>query len=94
MQTAKKIHFLRKAKGLTLEELGTIVGSPKSYVWDIENKPNVRVSGDKIFRIAKALGTTADYLLDDGSQRDLVAEIDARLGAGWCEEFANRLRGE
>ncbi len=33
-----KIKELRKEKGLTLEQLAEIIGSGKSYIWDLENK--------------------------------------------------------
>lgn len=34
----KKIHDLRKQKGLTLDQLAKQVNSSKSYIWELENK--------------------------------------------------------
>ena len=65
-----KIRKLRKEKGLTLDRLAEMSDSSKSYVWELENKNPPRPSGDKVARIAAALGVTADFLLND-------AEVDA-----------------
>jgi len=59
-----KINELRRAKGLTLEQLGEATGSSKSYMWEIENKDVARPSAEKLDRIASALDVTADYLID------------------------------
>ncbi len=61
----EKIKRLRKEKGLTLEELAKESGSSKSYIWELENKNPPRPSGEKVNAIAKELGVTADYLLDE-----------------------------
>ena len=58
-----KIHRLRKEKGYTLEKLGEITESSKSYIWELENKNPPRPSADKIAKIASALGVTSDYLV-------------------------------
>jgi transcriptional regulator with XRE-family HTH domain len=72
----EKIRELRKKASLTLEQLAAMTGSSKSYVWELENKNPPRPSADKIDKIAKALGVTADYLMDE--QADLAtAEDDA-----------------
>ncbi len=51
-------------------------GSSKSYVWELENKNPPRPSAEKIDRIAKALGVTADYLMDS------EADLATRRGRG------------
>ncbi|MGE0371673.1 MAG: helix-turn-helix domain-containing protein [Gammaproteobacteria bacterium] len=61
----RKIRELRKVKGLTLDELAERTESSKSYIWDLENKPVARPSGDKLGRIARELGVTPEFLLDD-----------------------------
>ena len=60
-----KIKTLRKAKGLTLEQLAEQIGSGKSYVWEIENKGVKRPSAEKLALIAKALNVTTDFLIDN-----------------------------
>jgi transcriptional regulator with XRE-family HTH domain len=60
----EKIRKLRKQKGHTLEKLGELTESSKSYIWELENKNPPRPSADKIAKIASALGVTSDYLLD------------------------------
>ena len=59
-----KIRDLRKSKGLTLERLGDLTDSSKSYIWELENRNPPRPSMDKIAKIAAVLGVTADYLMD------------------------------
>ena len=60
-----KIKKLRKQKSLTLEQLAEIIGSGKSYIWEIENKGVKRPSAEKLAQIAKALDVTTDYLIDN-----------------------------
>ena len=60
----EKIHRLRKDKRLSLEKLGELTESSKSYIWELENKNPPRPSADKIAKIASVLGVTADYLVD------------------------------
>jgi transcriptional regulator with XRE-family HTH domain len=60
----EKIHRLRKEKGYTLEKLGELTESSKSYIWELENKNPPRPSAEKIAKIASALEVTSDYLVD------------------------------
>lgn len=64
-QLGDKVKSLRKAKGLTLEELATEIGSGKSYVWELENRGVKRPSAEKLAAIAKVLDTTTEYLIDN-----------------------------
>jgi transcriptional regulator with XRE-family HTH domain len=61
-----KINELRRAKGLTLEQLAQATDSSKSYMWELENKDVARPSAEKLDRIAQALGVTASFLIDAG----------------------------
>lgn len=61
----EKLRALRKAKGLTLDQLARETGSSKSYVWELENKEAARPSAEKIAKIAALLGVTAEFLLDE-----------------------------
>ncbi len=70
----EKIYKLRKEKGLTLEQLAELTGSSKSYIWELENKSPPRPSADKLSKIARELGVTMDYLLD---QEQKITEADA-----------------
>lgn len=60
-----KISSLRKEKGYTLDELAEKAESSKSYIWELENKSPPRPSAEKLARIAKALGVTLDYFIDE-----------------------------
>jgi transcriptional regulator with XRE-family HTH domain len=70
-----KVRRLRKSKSYTLERLAELSESSKSYIWELENKNPPRPSGDKIAKIAAALGVTADYLLDP-TENDVEAATD------------------
>jgi transcriptional regulator with XRE-family HTH domain len=57
-----RIRILRKDLGLTLEEVADLVGSCKSYVWELEKRDS-KPSAEKLYKIAEALETTIEYLL-------------------------------
>jgi len=66
-----KIRELRKKKSMTLEELAGAIGSGKSYIWELENKGIKKPSAEKLTQIAKVLGITPEYLLDDVASSNL-----------------------
>ena len=59
----ERLKQLREEKGMTLEELGNLVGVGKSTVrkWEIGMIANMK--RDKIAKVANALGVTPAYLL-------------------------------
>lgn len=71
-----KIRALRKEKGFTLDKLAELSESSKSYIWELENKNPPRPSGDKVSKIAAALGVTADYLLDTTESVSVEDAVD------------------
>ena len=71
-----KIRELRKSKGLTLEQLGDLTGSSKSYIWELENRNPPRPSMDKIVKIAAVLGVTADHLADQTESSPTPSVVD------------------
>ena len=72
----KKVNTLRRQKGLTLEQLALATGSSKSYMWEIENKPVARPSGEKLNKIAEVLGVTPEFLVDEEQRDPTVNERD------------------
>lgn len=58
-----KIKQLRTEKGMTLEQVATIVGVGKSTVRKWETGMIANMKRDKIALLAKALGTTPTYLM-------------------------------
>lgn len=69
----KKIHELRMQKGMTLEELGNIVGVGKSTVRKWENGIIANMKRDKILKVSVALGVSPAYLM--GWQESTDEEI-------------------
>lgn len=63
MEMGQKIHELRIQKGLTLEELGNIVGVGKSTVRKWENGIIANMKRDKILKVSEALGVSPAYLM-------------------------------
>lgn len=70
----EKIRRLRREKGLTLEQLAELTDSSKSYIWDLENRNPPRPSADKLAKIAMALDTTIEFIID---QEGAVSQSDA-----------------
>jgi len=68
--TGKRIKQLRKAQGMTLEELGNKVGVTKSTIRKWEEGIIENMRRDKIAAVAKALGCSPDYLLGCNSNED------------------------
>lgn len=60
---AQRIRDLRLAKGLTLEQVASVVGVGKSTVRKWETGMIANMRRDKIADLAKALGTTPAYLM-------------------------------
>jgi transcriptional regulator with XRE-family HTH domain len=71
-----KIKRYRKERGLTLEQLGELTGSSKSYMWELENRSSPRPSAEKIARVAAALGLTPEFLMDDERDSPEPNDID------------------
>lgn len=63
MDFGQKIKQIRKSKGMSLEQVGDIVGVGKSTVrkWETGDIANMR--RDKIAKLANALGVEPSYLM-------------------------------
>ena len=74
LEFGNRIRELRKNKGLTLEALAEKIGSTKSYVWELENKPNIRPSATKVYKIAVVLETTVEDLMGETVSADEIED--------------------
>ena len=72
----EKIRAQRKLMKLTLDQLAEKTESSKSYIWELENRPVVRPSAEKIARIAEVFGVTVEFLLDDEKQELTSTDTD------------------
>ncbi|WP_130471573.1 helix-turn-helix domain-containing protein [Candidatus Magnetaquicoccus inordinatus] len=72
----EKIHTLRKEKNMTLDQLGALTGSSKSYLWELERGRIPRPSADNLLRIAQALDITASYLVDEDMEQPDYEAVD------------------
>jgi transcriptional regulator with XRE-family HTH domain len=71
MNIGGKIHQARKAKGMTMEELGQIIGVGKSAVSKYESGVVTEIPPGKIEAIANALDVAPSYLVGWTGQPDL-----------------------
>jgi len=77
-----RIKELRKAKGLTLEEVGNMVGVGKSTVRKWETGIIANMKRDKIAALAKALDTTPAHLMgweEEQKKNDIQADIILKM---------------
>lgn len=77
-----RIKELRKAKGLTLEEVGNMVGVGKSTVRKWETGIIANMKRDKIAALANALDTTPAYLMgwqEEQKKNDIQADIILKM---------------
>ena len=63
MEMHEKIKYLRAKRGMTLEEVGNIVGVGKSTVRKWESGDIANMRRDKIAKLSEALGCTPAYLM-------------------------------
>ncbi len=67
----QRLQRFRESQELTLEGLAERIGSTKSYVWELENKPNIRPSADLVYKLSTALKTTVGAMLGEKEPHDL-----------------------
>lgn len=74
MTVGQKIHMLRIARDLTMDELGAMIGVQKSAINKYEHGVVTDLKQSTILSLAKALGCSPVYLLedDDASYEDYV----------------------
>lgn len=77
MEMGERIKQLRLQLGMTLEEVGDIVGVSKSTVLKWENGNIANMRRDKIALLAKALHTTPAYLMGWTDEVDQMFADDA-----------------
>lgn len=70
MSRSDRIRNLRKARGLTLEQVGKACGVAKATVLRWENGTIETMRADKLQALADILNTTIDYILD-GTDNEL-----------------------
>src|SRR5580765_4816031 len=55
-----RIRHVRTQRGFTLEQLAEKAEISKSFLWDVEQGSDI--SGERLLRVANALGASLDYL--------------------------------
>ncbi|MGO1074782.1 helix-turn-helix domain-containing protein [Inquilinus sp. CA228] len=67
---SEKLKYFRKKNAWSLDDLATKSGASKSYLWELENRPERKPSAEKLIDIARVLDITTEYLLDDKASFD------------------------
>jgi transcriptional regulator with XRE-family HTH domain len=87
IQVGARIRQRREELGLSLSRLGELADVSKGYLWSLEKgETKARPSGQTLYRLAKALGTTMSDLLGRSLLVDAPDEIPKSL-----EEFAESI---
>jgi transcriptional regulator with XRE-family HTH domain len=77
-----RIRHVRTQRGLTLEQLAEKAEISKSFLWDVVQGSGI--SGERLLRVANALGASLDYLMRGETAPDYKpasVEIPAELHA-------------
>ena len=88
---AQRISELRKERGLTLEQVADIVGVGKSTVRKWETGMIANMKRDKIASLAKALGTTPEYLMGWDDNKSSPSELQLTEGEKLMLELFRRI---
>ena len=91
---AQRIKALRQEKGLTLEQVADVVGVGKSTVRKWETGMIANMKRDKIASLAKALGTTPEYLMGWEEKKDSPTELQLSEGEKRILELFRRIPEE
>lgn len=79
----ERLRYVRGQRGLSLEGLAERTGMSKSFLWEVENDKS-GISGERLLRVANALGASLDYLLrgqrTPGMEEPQSIEIPLELG--------------
>lgn len=62
MSFGDRLRTLRKAKGLSLDDLAGESGISRAYLWKLERKPEANPSLDRLEKLARALDTSVGEL--------------------------------
>ena len=77
---AQRIRALRLERGLTLEQVASVVGVGKSTVRKWETGMIANMKHNKIADLAKALGTTPEYLMGWEEEKSSPNELQLSEG--------------
>lgn len=78
MTLGSRIRAQRKARGLTLQQLGDVFGISRSSVSEWESDRS-QPANDKLVRLADVLGTTvADLLSDSGKKSPVIPGLESK----------------
>lgn len=74
MSMKLRIKELRKAKGLTIDDLSGIVGMSRSYLNELENGKKT-INGRRLDQLAEALGVTVYDLIENSEESAEIKRV-------------------
>lgn len=72
MQFGAQLRAVREARGFTMSHLAEVSGTSKGYISQLESDPSISPGLDVALRLALALETTLDQMVND----DLAGAIE------------------
>ena len=92
MEFNEKLHELRKSKGISLKELGAIVGVAESTMSLYESGKR-QPDYETLLKLAEYYGVTVDYLLRGSEEEQLPEELVIlnRKARNWSPEKRKQL---
>ena len=75
-ELGRRIRRYRLDRGLTLKELARLADTSKTYIWQIENRPDTAPSLQKLEAIARSLEVSPDLLLRQENGTDADEDLD------------------
>jgi transcriptional regulator with XRE-family HTH domain len=82
LSVSERLKLLRLEKGLSVADLAAQAGVSKPYIWQIECGRRQNPSGDKLQKLASALGVTIADLIGspEGIPSEALQEAPSSLG--------------
>lgn len=93
----QKVKKYRKDWKFTLEDLAKKSDCSKSYLWEIENNPSLKVSAEIAYNIAKSLKLDLKRLFDDDipvneAESDPSTNLRFQIECIKCEKTLNLIQ--
>ena len=81
MSIAARLKGFREQRGLSVAKLSDLAGVSKPYIWQIESGRRQNPSGEKLQRLATALGVTIADLIGtpQGIEEEVLQEVPEPL---------------
>ncbi|MEN0051520.1 MAG: helix-turn-helix transcriptional regulator, partial [Bacteroidota bacterium] len=94
MDIGQRVKELRKEKNLNQEALGKLVGLTQGKVSDIEKGIKVVFTTDLLVRLAAALNTTVEYLVDGRGLKKFLSQEEINAAIQDAKQLKSKMTEE